>query len=343
MSSTRPRRSRDVKPDSGQPAPEKREHAATFNLRFALTAASVALALGVLGNLLAAGLQQTLIGNQFTWELVMAIALATIGVMVVGVFLERRRHEVARPASFFDEALRRMGESPEQMSFVEKLGKYLMYGLHQLRGRSLISAMQIFAVFALMILLAWQLAEMTEIAAQSLPLAICLAWLAMAAIPFAVALVIGSQELTFRRTLQPVQRRGLTVEKFFGAYVSAFIGQMLALVALLILDAYTGLWPAFSTFARFIFWLIAGCITLFLCLAGTAVAVTLWRNLVKEDRDVVRPWAGTLMLAIAFPFFVYPALAAFGVFALPLVRSPVFGAIALITAVFALGRQMQND
>ena len=186
---------------------------------------------------------------------------------------------------------------------------------------------------------AWQLAGPNFFTGSILS-----SWGVMAGLPLAVAFLITSAEREFRAGLLPRQQTTLTYEKFFGAYIAAFIGQFFALVGLLILDVILGVWQGWPTPYKFVFWFASQLAIVLLALRGTSVAVKYWQNVVQRDPNAKGKTFGTLVLALAFPFFVYPVIVVGIVLVLPTLRSyPILIVGLLVIVLIMIGREMSKD
>jgi transcriptional regulator with XRE-family HTH domain len=207
----------------------------------------------------------------------------------------------------FLRTLRGMSDLASDAPAYDHFGNIMMHVMGQISMDSIARGNQFLLLLVLSGFWAWTMAKSEELVLQFL-LRVGIVWLGLTILP----LMAGSFPLYREREIRAMfeltrrQRLALWLEKAFGIYISAFLGEAAALATWISL-VYMGLWPNLPFISKVIFWLFSVWVTSGLSLVGATIAVQYLWNQGKQGQAPRLRWDG-ILLGLGFPFIVYPAL-----------------------------------
>jgi hypothetical protein len=230
---------------------------------------------------------------------------------------------------------------PPDMPLYEKMANLIMISLGQASQSFFAFVMHLLALLILSVLFAWWLVQ-SEQKWISEPWQFgAIFWLGLITLPLLAGMLPQQREEELLTDLTNRQRIALWLDKIFGIYVSAYLGIMTVILALLGLN-YLGLWSNLPSTGKVIFWLVAEWFIFTLSFVGAVIATKYWENLLDKGKpaDVGR---GHFLLALGFPLIVYPVVIAFAVFTLPLWQKPIAGCLIIASAFLILARKIKRQ
>ena len=201
---------------------------------------------------------------------------------------------------------------PPDMPLHERLANLLMISLATIRENSVAVATQLLALFILSGLFAWWLAQSEPCWADDLWTCMGVVWLGLAVLPLVAGFLPQRREDELYKafTLTIRQRVALWLDKAFGIYVSAYLGEVTAIVIWLGLN-YAGQWANLGAAGKVTFWLIMEWLTFTLAFVGAVIATKYWENLLQSRRRADLE-TQHLLLGLGFPLIILPMIMVFG-------------------------------
>ncbi len=223
----------------------------------------------------------------------------------------------------------------------ECLGNIVMHALGRVKEGPTATALQFAAVLILGVLWSWVIT--TE--GLNLPVwaLIGSTWLGLTVLPMIAGNFPQRQEeqVQVAFDMSKSQRFAVWLEKAFGIYVSAFLGEVAAVVLWLLLT-YTGLWSRFSLGARTVFWFVMVLVTCFLSFIGSIIAVRYLWNLSKQGKRPRLHWQNAL-LGLGFPFIILPGMLFFGVSTAPIWGQRYQGGLIIAGGILLLAWMLRRE
>jgi transcriptional regulator with XRE-family HTH domain len=194
---------------------------------------------------------------------------------------------------------------PPDAPIYNHFGHAMMRVLGQLDLSSIAIVMRLLLLLVLGFIWAWAIAKGEELTLHFWEQA-GIVWLGLTILP----VIAGSfpqyreREIYAKSELAWSQRLALLLEKALGIYVSAFLGEVVAIVTWISLF-YVGLWSNLSLVSKVVFWFFAVLATSTLSFVGATIATEYSWNLVNLGQAPRLRWDG-ILLGLGFPFIVYP-------------------------------------
>jgi len=234
-----------------------------------------------------------------------------------------------------DRLLTRTGLPPD-VPLHERLANLLMISLGQIREDSVAVMSQLLALLILSVFFARWLAQVERTSSVKPWQNYGIIWLGLTILPLIAGTLPQQKERDlykrFRLTMR--QRLALRLDKALGVYISAYLGEIAAIVAWLGLY-YLGLWDTMLPAIKAVFWFIMEWTTFVLSFVGVVIATKYWENLLDSGRraDLQKQH---FLLGLGFPLVVYPTIMFFGLATLPLWRQWQFGCLTTASAFLFL-------
>jgi len=247
-----------------------------------------------------------------------------------------------RMSAPLDRFLTRAGLPPD-MPLHERLANLLMISLGQINAASLAVVMQLLALLVLSGLFARWLAGSDPGCTDNLWGCLGIVWLGLTVLPLIAGFLPQRRERRLYEDfdLTAKQRLALQMDKASGAYVSAYLGEITAVVIWLGLR-YLGQWTKMSITSRAVFWFVMEWLTFTLSFVGAVIATKYWENLLQDERHV-RLNAQHFLLGLGFPLIVYPAMMLFGLTTQPLWDRWQTGCLAIGLALAVLAWLLSRE
>lgn len=210
----------------------------------------------------------------------------------------------------FLHTLRSMSDLPSDAPIYEHFSNIMMYAMGQISPGSIATGIQILLLSVLSGLWAWTMAKSEELVLQFWVRA-GIVWLGLTVLPMMAGSfpLYREREICAMFELTRRQRLALWLEKAFGIYVSAFLGEVTAFVAWISL-VYIGLWPNLPFIPKVVFWFLIVLVNSGLSLVGATIAAQYLWNLGKRGQTPRLRW-DSILLGLAFPFIIYPVVCLF--------------------------------
>jgi hypothetical protein len=225
----------------------------------------------------------------------------------------------------------------------ERLGNLAMVSLGQLSEKALAAILQITALGVLSALFAWWLVRCEGLFATHLWGCLATIWLGLTILPLVAGFLPQRREQNLYEQfhLTGKQRLALRLDKVFGIYISAFLGQVFALVTWLGLY-YAGVWAVMSPALKGVFWFIVEWIALFLGFIGAVIMTKYWENLLQGNADTDLRFQH-ISLAAGFPVLIYPTLLLVSLGTLPLWQDPTLGCLTIALGFLVLAWMLSRE
>ena len=204
---------------------------------------------------------------------------------------------------------------PPDMPLHERLGNLLMTRLGNVGERSVGVVMHLVSLLVLSLLFAYWLAQSDDGWTHQLWVSLGILWSGLILLPLVAGFLPQQREKALEGELEGKveltirQRIALWLDKAFGAYVSAYLVEVAAIVGWLFLT-YIGWWARMGIAGRTVFWLVVEWFAFVFSFVGAVIATKYWENLLEGGRQVNLE-AQHFLLGLGFPLIVFPAFMLF--------------------------------
>lgn len=200
---------------------------------------------------------------------------------------------------------------PPDIPLHERVANLLMISLGQISNDAFAVMMQLSALLVFGSIFAWWLAQSNQNWTNEIWGHLGIVWLGLTILPLIAGFLPQRRERYLHEefSFTTRQRLALWLDKASGTYISAYLGEMAAVVVWLGLN-YLGLWRNMSTPGKVTFWLIIEWFSFALSFVGAVIATKYWENLLRGGQCVDLK-AQHLLLGLGFPLVVFPAMMLF--------------------------------
>jgi hypothetical protein len=232
---------------------------------------------------------------------------------------------------------------PPDIPLHERWANLLMASLGQIHEVSFAVVMHLLALLILSGLFAWWLAHSDQRWANEPWGCIGSVWLGLTALPLVAGLLPQRRERRLREdyTLTTKQRVALWLDKAFGAYTSAYLGEMAAMITWLGL-IYLDLWASIPVVGKAAYWFAMEWVTFTLSFVGAVIATKYWANILRDGRQVDLK-AQHFLLGLGFPVILYPTIMIFGIVTLPFWKRWQSGSLAIALGFLLLAWMLNRE
>lgn len=248
--------------------------------------------------------------------------------------------------SSVDRFLTTMGLPPD-MYLHERLANLVMVSLGQLGEQPLAVVMHLAALVVLGLLFADRLVQAEPHCPTRIWACLSIIWLGLALLPLVAGSLPQKRESQLQETfhLSGKQRLALQLEKIFGIYISAYLGQILAVIVWLGLR-YLGVWTYLLPAVKAAFWFLMVGVVSLLSYVGAVIATKYWETRLQSEQ-VMGLQMQNISLALGFPFVIYPGIMIFGLVTLSLWQDSQTGCaiigLGFVALAWLLGREARRS
>ncbi len=202
---------------------------------------------------------------------------------------------------------------PPDMPLHEKIGNLLMTILGRIGGDSLAVVLHLLALLILSGFFAWWFAQSNPRSTKDIWTCLRILWLGLTILPLVAGFLPQRREMYLhtRFDLTVKQRLSLGLDKAFGIYACAFVGEASAIVIWLGLH-YLGLWGNMGIASKAVFWFVMEWVTFTFGFVGAVIGSKMWENLLKSGHRV--KLGRDLFLGLGFPLIIIPFTMWYGLF-----------------------------
>jgi len=200
---------------------------------------------------------------------------------------------------------------PPDMPLYERLGNLLMTRLGKVGERSVGVVMHLVALLILSVPFAYWLAQSDDGWTHQLWGSLGILWSGLILLPLMAGFLPQQREKDLEGKVEFTirQQMALWLDKAFGAYVSAYLVEVGAIVGWLLLT-YIGCWARMGIAGRTVFWLVVEWSAFVFSFVGAVIATKYWENVLKSGRQVNLE-AQHFLLGLGFPLIVFPVFIVF--------------------------------